>query len=171
VPPDTHCTCFIVLVSLLIFKLTFKGFLYVSPLWVYFVLFHPFCCSPLPLYLPPSPLFQLLSVHTFISSTFTDVMFYDVTDDLSFSFPFPLSLSSMEQFYYDKHILHLSLYMFFFWIYLPRMRENMWPLCFWSWLTSLNIMPSNCIHFQTTCHYPFWLSKTSVYTPHFLMHS
>jgi hypothetical protein len=37
-------------------------------------------------------------------------------------------------------------YMFIFWIYLPHMRENMWPLFFWTWLTSLNIMSSNCIY-------------------------
>jgi hypothetical protein len=32
---------------------------------------------------------------------------------------------------------------FIFWIYRPHMRENMWPLSFWTWLTSLNMMPSN----------------------------
>jgi hypothetical protein len=34
----------------------------------------------------------------------------------------------------------------YLWIYLPRMRENMRLWCFWSWLTSLNKMSSNCIH-------------------------
>jgi hypothetical protein len=29
-------------------------------------------------------------------------------------------------------------YMFIFWVYLLHMRENMWPLSFWTWLTSLN---------------------------------
>jgi hypothetical protein len=67
---------------------------------LYFVLLSPFHCSLTSF--SPTPLFQQLSVHTLISSTFTDVMFYDITDALSFSFPFPLSLSSMEQFYYYK---------------------------------------------------------------------
>jgi hypothetical protein len=59
----------------------------------------------------------------------------------------------MEQFYYYKMSYiwvciwsRLFLCMFFFWIYLPHMRENMCPLCFWSWLTSLNMMSSNCMH-------------------------
>jgi hypothetical protein len=26
------------------------------------------------------------------------------------------------------------------------MRENMHPFCFWSWLTSLSMMSSSCIH-------------------------
>jgi hypothetical protein len=36
--------------------------------------------------LPPIPLFQQLSIPTLISSTFTDVMFYNIVDALSFSF-------------------------------------------------------------------------------------
>jgi hypothetical protein len=32
----------------------------------------------------------------------------------------------------------------YFWTYLPHMRENMRLLYFWSWLTSLNMMSSNC---------------------------
>jgi hypothetical protein len=34
----------------------------------------------------------------------------------------------------------------YLWIHLPHMRENMQLLCFWSRLTSLNMMSSNCIH-------------------------
>jgi hypothetical protein len=26
------------------------------------------------------------------------------------------------------------------------MRENTWLLCFWSWLTSLNMISSDCTH-------------------------
>jgi hypothetical protein len=47
-----------------------------------------------PLYLPP-PIFKF-SIHILISSVFTDFMFYDVTDALPFSFPFPLLPSSTE---------------------------------------------------------------------------
>jgi hypothetical protein len=35
-------------------------------------------------------------------------------------------------------IMFVSVYMFIFWIYLPCMRENMQPLSFRAWLTSLN---------------------------------
>jgi hypothetical protein len=61
----------------------------------------PFHYSLLP---PPShPCFHL-SVHILISSTFTDVMFYDIVDALVFSFPFPPSQSSIEQFRYYKFV-------------------------------------------------------------------
>jgi hypothetical protein len=49
--------------------------------------YNPFHCSPLPL--PSHPHFQQPSVHILISSICTDVMFYDITDALSFSLPFP----------------------------------------------------------------------------------
>jgi hypothetical protein len=58
----------------------------------------------------------------------------------------------------------------YFWIYLPCMRKIMWTLSFWAWLTSLNIMSSNCIHLPSnTCHYSYgWLKLHCVYIPHFL---
>jgi hypothetical protein len=37
----------------------------------------------------------------------------------------------------------------YLWIYLPHMRENMWPLSFWAWLTSLSMMSSNCKNSQS----------------------
>jgi hypothetical protein len=73
----------------------------------YFGPFNAFHCSPLPL--PSPPIIQQLSVHILMSSTCTDVMFYDITDALSFSFPFPPPSSSTEQFHSYKHILHPSL--------------------------------------------------------------
>jgi hypothetical protein len=104
--------------------------------------------------LPPL-LFQQLSIHIVITSTFTDVMFYNTVHALSF-LPFLPSSSAIEQFHNYKHILSMSLYeiifvfmyMFIFWIYLPHMRENMQPLSFWIWITSL-IQSSNCIHLFT----------------------
>jgi hypothetical protein len=39
---------------------------------------------------------------------------------------------------------------------LPCMRENMCLLCFWAWLTSLNIMSSTCIHLPSN-HVPLLL--------------
>jgi hypothetical protein len=70
-------------ISLLIFKLMFKG---VSQ-WIptvgilYFCSFNSFHYSPLPRYLP-LPIFnsfQYISLYNLIYSTFTDVMFYDIT--------------------------------------------------------------------------------------------
>jgi hypothetical protein len=58
----------------------------------------------------PYPVFKQLSIHILISSTYTYYVMY-ITNALSFSFLFPLSLSSVEQFYCCKHVLHLSLYM------------------------------------------------------------
>jgi hypothetical protein len=55
----------------------------------YFGPFNPFHYSPLPLYFPPLT-FQQLSVDILISSTFTDAIFHNITNALSFSFPFPL---------------------------------------------------------------------------------
>jgi hypothetical protein len=83
---------------LLIFKLKFKGVSQCIPAVgvLCFGSFNPFHCSPFPFYLPSTPIFPQLSIHILISSTFSDVMFYGITDALSFSFPFPLSPSSIE---------------------------------------------------------------------------
>jgi hypothetical protein len=67
----------------------------------------------------------------------------------SFSFPFfPHSSKIANMFYILVSITIVLIFvsMFFFWIYLPHMRENMWPLAFWAWLNSLNVMSSNCMH-------------------------
>jgi hypothetical protein len=68
---------------------------------LYFGPFNPFHCSPLAFYLPSSS-FQQLSIHILISSTFTDGVFYNIVDTLSFSLPFPASLSSIQYFFYYK---------------------------------------------------------------------
>jgi hypothetical protein len=82
-------------------------------------------------------------------------------------FSFPSSPSSINQFHCYKHVLHMSLYMivfvfvymFVFWIYLPHMRENMWPLSLWTWLTSLNMMSSSCIHLPSNYLSLFLMSE------------
>jgi hypothetical protein len=68
---------------------------------------HPLPVSPFPFKLPP-PIFQQLSIHVIVSSTFTS---YVVLLMLHHSFPFSLSPSSVESFHCYKHVLHLSLYM------------------------------------------------------------
>jgi hypothetical protein len=110
---------------------------------------------------------QQLSAHILTSSTFTDHMFYNITDALSFSFLFPLSPTSIEQFHCYKDVLHLSLYMimfvfvymFIFWICLPHI-EKKHSLCL-SVPGSLNMMSSNCIHLPSNHMSLFlWLTNT-----------
>jgi hypothetical protein len=55
---------------------------------LYFGPFDPFHFSPHPF--TSHPILQQLSVHILVSSPFTDAMFYDIVDALSFSLPFPL---------------------------------------------------------------------------------
>jgi hypothetical protein len=94
-----------------------------------------------------------------------------------FSFPsFPelhrvvvqlLQTCSTTDFVYDCFVyMHIS------WIYLPHMKKNMWPLSFWAWLTSHNMISSNCIHlpsnhislFTPLCIYIY----IYIYIPQFL---
>jgi hypothetical protein len=44
---------------------------------------------------------------------------------------------------YDHAYVCIYVYL---WFYLPCMREHMGLTCFWSWLTSLSVTYSNCIH-------------------------
>jgi hypothetical protein len=131
--------------SLLISKSMFKGFL-MYPCCEYTLLWS---IQPLPLLsltpsLPPR-IIQQLSILNIIFSTF--------------SFP------SFPKFHKGVPLLHTCLYMvmfvfvymLIFWIYLPHMRENMWPLSFWTWLTSLNMMSSNCIHLHSDHMVSFFL--------------
>jgi hypothetical protein len=78
--------------SLLILKLLFNGVSQCMPTVgkLYFGSFNPLHYSPLLLYLP-LPIFQHHSIHILIFSTFTDLMFYNITDGLPISFPFRLS--------------------------------------------------------------------------------
>jgi hypothetical protein len=95
--------------SLLIFKLMFKGFLIVSLLWVCFTLVHssPSRYTPVPFYVPP-PTFQQLSMHILISSTFTDVMLYNIVEFLSFFF-FPCFPESHKVVPLLQQDLHMNL--------------------------------------------------------------
>jgi hypothetical protein len=97
-------------------KSVFKGSSQCVPAMslLYFGPFNSIHCSPLFLPYSPAPIFQQLSVHILMSSTCTDVMFYDITDTLSFSFPFLPPPSSIEQFHYYKCVLPLSLYVIMF---------------------------------------------------------
>jgi hypothetical protein len=117
------------------------------------LVFSPFKYSPLPLYLLPVPVFQQLSIYILISSTFTSYgMRYYWCSIIPFSIlSFPefhrvvlrLQTCFTTAFVYDHACFCVYVYL---WICPPRMRENMHLSCFWSWLTSLNMMSSSCIH-------------------------
>jgi hypothetical protein len=121
------------------------------PLWVCFAL----NCSTLSITLPYSlpPFFNIIR-YTSLYSSPSHFICYDITDALSFSFPFMfppefqrlvplLQTHCTSEFVYEHACFCVYVYL---WIYLPHMRENMRPLCFCAWLTSLNMMSSNCIH-------------------------
>jgi hypothetical protein len=103
----------------------------------YFGLFNPFHYFPLTTHTPFSIPFN---TYPYLS-TCTDVMFYDTVHALLFSFSllFLPSLASVEQFYYSKHILYMSLYLILFtlvyifilWIYLLHTRVNIIDLFIW----------------------------------------
>jgi hypothetical protein len=88
-----------------------------------------------------------------MSSAFTGgVLWYCWCFMILFSFPsFPMShrvvlllqSCSTSEFVYS-HVCFV--YVFIFWIYLLHMRENMWPFLSLAYLTSLNLVSSNCIH-------------------------
>jgi hypothetical protein len=94
---------------------------------------------------------------------------HGITNALSFSFAFPLSPSSMEQFHCYKRALHLSLYMIllvFVYMFIFGSVFHVWEktcgLCVSQpGLLHLTWYPQIVsIHLQTPCHYSLWLSKT-----------
>jgi hypothetical protein len=145
-PPPQSC------LSLLILKLVFKRVSQcISAVRIlYFGLFNSFH-YPFPSH--SRPIFQQFSIYILIFSTFTDVVLgYGWYSIVLFSFP---SFSELQSGSYITNMFYIwvciksclfFVYIFIFWIYLPCMRENVWPLSFWAWLTSLNMMSSNCIH-------------------------
>jgi hypothetical protein len=68
----------------------------------------------------------------------------------------PLKTCSTSEFVHDHVWFWVYVYL---WIYLPCMRENMWLLCSWSWLTSLNMMSSNCIHLPSNYRLLFLMTE------------
>jgi hypothetical protein len=51
---------------------------------------------------------------------------------------------------YDNAWIHI-------WIWLSHMRENIWPLSFWTWLTTYNLMFSSFIHLPDDDKISFFL--------------
>jgi hypothetical protein len=96
-------------------------------------------------------------------------MLCDITDALSFSFPFHFSQTSIEWFHYCKHILHLCLYM----VMLVFVDMFVFGSIFHVWEKTCSLcvsepgllhltwyLPVASIYLQTTCHFSLWLSKT-----------
>jgi hypothetical protein len=146
---------------LLIFKLMFKGESQCMPTVgvLYFGSFNPFHYSPLPLYLP-LPIFQQLSIHTLISSTFTCyVLWYYWCSIILFSLP------SFPEF--QRVVLHLSLYIIMLVLcvclsFVSTTYERKRGLCV-SEPGLLHLTwcpPFASIYLQTTYHYSLWLSRT-----------
>jgi hypothetical protein len=113
---------------------------------LFFGPFNPFHYSPLPLYLP-SPSFKQLSLHILTSLPSSDVMQYYWCAIILFSFPsFPkcrrviplLQTCSTYEFVYDHSCLCVYVDLS------STYERNMQPLPFWAWLTSPNMMSSNC---------------------------
>jgi hypothetical protein len=122
----------------------------------------------LPCPLPPTLHFQQLSIHILVSSTFTDVMFYNTVDTITL-FSFPPSPSSTQQFHCHRHVLHLSLYVIMFvfvcmFIFgsIFHIWEKICDVC----LSEPGLLhltwcpPIASIYLHTPCHYSLWLSKT-----------
>jgi hypothetical protein len=76
---------------------------------LYFGPFNPFHYSPLPFY-PHASFFNSFK-YTSLYLLPSYLMFYDITDGLSFSFPFSFSPSSIEKIHIYKHVQHMSLCM------------------------------------------------------------
>jgi hypothetical protein len=107
----------------------------------------------------PAPIIPQHSVcflmpSSYIASSYTDAIYFDVIYSLSFSFPvLPLHVPSnsttvtdMFSYMYVYMTMFLFVLTFSFWVYLPSMSENMWPLSFWTRLTSHNMIMSSFIH-------------------------
>jgi hypothetical protein len=123
-------------------------------------LMYPHCDYNLLWFIQPFPLLSLSLTFPSFSRAFNTycyvlkfhryyVLWYCWCSIFLFSFPsFPkfhtvvplLQTCSTSEFVND-HVCFVC--MFIFWIYLPHMREDMWTLSIWTWLTSLNMMSSS----------------------------
>jgi hypothetical protein len=91
------------------------------------------------------------------------LVFFPASPKLYWVVP-PLQTCSTYKFIYDDLCF---VYMFIFWVYLPHMRENMQPLSFWAWLTSININLACVNSVCTDICIPSHRSKEKVLRPEF----
>jgi hypothetical protein len=131
-------------------KSVFKGSSQCVPAMsiLYFGPFNPFHCSPSSL--PSHPHYSAaFSTHPYVLYLHKcDVLWYYWCSIILFSFP------------YYKHVLHLNMWShLFLCIHLSLDLSSTYERkrgLFLSWLTSLNMMSSNCIHFPSN-HMSFFL--------------
>jgi hypothetical protein len=100
---------------------------------------NTFCYSSSPYILCCWTVFSMFCV----SCSYTDVIYFNIIHVLTFfSFPPPLVSSGSPS---SGNVLYIFIcvYNACTWIYLPQ--ESMWPLSFWTWLTSLKMMLSSSI--------------------------
>jgi hypothetical protein len=150
----TYFTC----LSFLILKSSFKGISWcISAVNIlYLVSLAIFIITPY--FFPPTFHYQL-SVCIIRSYVHRDVMYFHIVDSYhSLSFPSPEFNSIvwlLQTCFIYKCVITAYDHVFFvytfnFCICIPHMRENMWPLPFWTWLTSLNL-----------CRTTIWSSDTT----------
>jgi hypothetical protein len=126
--------------------------------------FQPFRYSALPIYPQSLPIFSSFQ-YTSLCSLSSQILCFTILLMLFlFSFPsFPefhivvplIQTCSTYEFVYNHVCFCAYVYL---WIYLPHMRESMQPLSFWAWITSLNMMSSNCIHLPSN-HMSFLMTE------------
>jgi hypothetical protein len=120
----------------------------------YFGPFNLFCYSPFRLYLPPPHFSTAFHINPYI------IYLYILCNVILLMLWHSLLLSTVRNMFYiwdciRSYCFSVHIYL---WICLPYMTENMQPLCFWSWLTSINMISSNCIHLPSN-HMSLWLSN------------
>jgi hypothetical protein len=123
------------------------------PLWVHFTM-----VSSAPSVTPPvtpsshPTIIQQLSVHTIVSSTTI------LLTVILFSLPSSPEFHRIVHFY--KHVMckfvydHVSFCVYVFFLDLSCTYE---PLSFWTWLTSLDMMSSSCVHLPSNHMVPVFL--------------
>jgi hypothetical protein len=141
--PPTHAVAIPILqscLSLLILKSVFKGVSHCILAVNVLTLVSSIPSVTLPYPFPPTPHY-LAVVCIVVSSIYLGSSILILLTIILFSFPSSPELHSVFPLLptystcrcgYD-HVCFV--YMFIFCIYLPHMRENMWPLSFWTWLT------------------------------------
>jgi hypothetical protein len=130
---------------------------------LYFDPFNPFHFSPL-CFTSHLPFFNSFQ-HTSLYPLPSHLMLCNITDALSFSFPFPLSQSSIgssniTNVFYIWVCIWLYMYMFIFGSIFHRWEKTCDFCVSYPGLLHLTWCPPIAsIYLQTTCHYSLWLSN------------
>jgi hypothetical protein len=143
---------------------------------LYFGLFSPFHCSPLPLYLWTTFFNSFKYTPYILYHHGCYILWYYWCSIILYSFlSFPefhgivllWQICSTYEFVYDNNSFCVYVYL----LDLSSMYERKYvAFVFLYWLTSLNMMSSNCIHLLSNhMSYSFWLNKMAVYIYHIFL--